>query len=231
MRTTTMDDAALYRLMSWLTPSFPVGAFSYSHGLETAVDAGLVADAEALEDWLATVLRHGGGWVDACLFHAAYARAHAEDWAGVDEVAARASAQRAAAELALESTAQGAAFLDAARAAWPHPALARLALRHARAIAYPVAVAVAAAAFEIPQRAAASAYLHAFAANLVSAGLRLIPLGQSDGQRVIAALMPAVGDCAAAAADVALDDIATAAPMADWCAMAHETQHVRLFRS
>jgi urease accessory protein len=224
-----MDDAALYRLMSWLSPSFPVGAYCYSHGLETAVDAGLVTDADSLEDWLATVLRHGGGRLDAGLFHAAYGRARANDWAGVDAVVAHAAAQRSAAELALETTAQGAAFLDAARAAWPHPWLARLALGHGHGIAHPVAVAVAAAAFDIPRRAAASAYLHAFAANLVSAGVRLIPLGQSDGQRVIAALMPVVGECAAA--EVPLDEIATAAPVADWCAMAHETQHVRLFRS
>ena len=226
-----MDDAALYRLLSWLSPAYPIGGYSYSHGLETSVEAGLVRDAGSLEDWVAVILRHGGGWVDACLFHAAYGRAHAADWDGVAEVIGHACAQRAAAELAFETTAQGAAFVAATQAAWPHPWLARLALRHGVDVPYPVAVAVACAVFAIPQHPAASAYLHAFAATIVSAGVRLVPLGQSDGQRLIAALLPAVAETAVASAEVALDDIATAVPVADWCAMAHETQHVRLFRS
>ena len=221
-----MDDAAFARLLAWLSPSFPVGAYSYSHGIETAVAEGMVSDVDDLIGWLVTLLLHGGGHVDACLFRAAYPVAGDEK--ALAGICAVGTAQRGAAELGLETTAQGAAFLTAVNGAWPHPWLARLA--GLASVPYPVAVAVACAAHRVPEQPGLHALLHAFAANLVSAALRLIPLGQSDGQRAIAALAPVVAE-AAAAAHPHIDRIATAAPIADWCAMAHETQYVRLFRS
>jgi urease accessory protein len=225
MTMTMTTDASLYRLMTWLSPAYPVGAYSYSHGIEYAVEVELVRDRETLCDWVAHAVAHGAGLTDAALLAAA--------WRGddLDEVCALANAWRGSAEMALESRAQGAAFLAATRAAWPHPALDELALRSRGEAALPVAVGVAAKAHGVALDATLTAYLHAFASNLVSAGMRLIPLGQTEGQRAIAALEPAITASARAALTTPLDEIGTASPMIDWCSMRHETQYTRLFRS
>jgi urease accessory protein len=218
-------EAALYRLMTWLSPAYPVGAYSYSHGIEYAVGTGLVRDRSTLVDWIEHAVRHGAGLGDAALLAAA--------WRGddLDQVATLAQSWRGSAEMALEASAQGAAFLATTRAAWPHPALDALALRRRGDVALPVAVGVATAVHGVTLDAALTAYLHAFASNLVSAGVRLTPLGQTDGQRAIAALQSAVADTARTARDTPLDEIGTAALMIDWCSIRHETQYTRLFRS
>jgi len=229
--TTGTPEAALYRLLTWLSPSYPVGGFSYSHGLEYAIEAGLVRDRASLTDWTATVLTSGAGRSDGALFAAAWQAAAIEDADTLDNIIELAAAWRGSAETALESSAQGTAFLATTRAAWPHPLLDRIALRHRGAIALPVAVAITAAAHCVPLESALAAYLHGFASNLVSAGLRAVPLGQSDGQRVLAELEPCVASAVAAALGTPLDAVGTAAPVIDWCSMRHETQYSRLFRS
>jgi urease accessory protein len=153
---------------------------------------------------------------------------------GLAEVAARAEAHRGTAELALEARAQGEAFLATCRAAWPHPFLDRWAeaLDAAeRKPAYAVAVGVATALADVPLGAALTAYLHAVAANLVSAGVRLVPLGQTDGQRCLAALEAVVRDAVAAALVRGPEDFGASALALDLLSMAHETQYTRLFRS
>ncbi len=222
-----MDEQALYPLMAWLSPAYPVGAYSYSHALEAAVEEGLVHDRGTLRDWLETLVSNGDGWVDACFFCQAYDTASAKDWPALTAVATQAQAQRPTPEIARESEAQGEAFLLATSRAWPHAWLDRL----PRPVAYPVAVAVACAAFAVPRQAGLVAYLHGFVANLASAGMRLVPLGQSDGQAVIADLAQTVHAAADRAPGVPLDEIASATPMVDWLSIAHETQYVRLFRS
>lgn len=230
MRSMTTD-AALYRLMSWLTPAYPTGAFSYSHGLEYAVAERLVHDRERLVGFVATATASGAGKSDGALLAAAWRAAAADDRDALDDIAALAAAWRGTAETALESRAQGAAFLATTRAAWPHPLLDALALEHRGELALPVAVGAAAAAQQVPLEATLTAYLHAFAANLVSAGVRLVPLGQSDGQRAIAALEATVAATADRVLKTPLERIGTAAPLIDWCSMRHETQYTRLFRS
>ncbi len=225
-----MDSRALLRLHGWLSPSFPVGAFSYSHGLEFAVEDGLVRDAGTLADWLSAILRYGNGRNEAIFFVAAW-RADGADRMAVAELAA---AYRGTSELGLESTAQGQAFLKTVRAAWPHRALDDRADRLSAAgivPVMPVAVAVVASMHGIDLRASLTLYLQAFAANLVSAAVRLIPLGQTDGQRVCARLEPVLIDAVDAALAADPDDIGTATPVVDWTSMQHETQHTRLFRS
>jgi urease accessory protein len=224
-------EGALYRLMTWLSPSYPLGAFSYSHGLEYAVETGLVRDRGALCGFVATAVSAGAGRSDGALLAAAWRATKAGDRAALDEVAELASAWRGTAETALESRAQGAAFLVTTRNAWPHPLLDALALRHRGEVALPVAVGVAAAAHEVPLAETLTAYLHSFTGTLVSAGVRLIPLGQSDGQRVIAALEPVIADAARVVLATPLEEIGTAAPVIDRCSMRHETQYTRLFRS
>jgi urease accessory protein len=227
---TTTTEAALYRLMTWLSPAYPLGAFSYSHGLEYAVEAGLVRDAAGLSAWVETALAAGAGRSDGALLAAAWRAERAKDAAALDELIELATAWRGTRETALESEAQGTAFLTTTRAAWPHPSLDRLAAT-GRPIALAIAVGSATSAHGIPLEPTLTAYFHAFAGNLVSAGVRLIPLGQTDGQRVIAALAEPVATAAGAALEAKLDEVGTAAPLLDWCSMRHETQYTRLFRS
>jgi urease accessory protein len=230
MRTSITTEAGLYRLLTWLSPAYPLGAFSFSHGLEYAVEAGTVGDAVALGRWIGTVLSSGAGRVDAALLAAAWRAVHAGDTAALDDVAERAGAWRGTAETALESAVEGMAFLATTRRAWPAEALDALA-RWPGPVALPVAVAVAAAAHGIALEATLIAYLHGFAANLVSAGVRLVPLGQSKGQALIAALEPEIAASSRRGRADRLDEIGTAAPLLDVASMRHETQYTRLFRS
>jgi len=221
----------LYRLMAWLSPAFPVGAFSYSSGIEWAVEAGDIKDACTLQDWLAVMLAEGGGFCDAVLFaHAARAAANI-DGESLRDVAELAAAFAPSKERHLETTAQGNAFVEAVRAAWPCSAIDRLGKVWTGPVAYPVAVAVAAAGHGIAVEPALAAYLQAVAANWVSAGVRLIPLGQTDGQRVLAALEAVVGAAARRALAASLDDLGSSAFRADLAGARHETQYTRLFRS
>ncbi|MFO1049744.1 MAG: urease accessory protein UreF [Geminicoccaceae bacterium] len=225
-------DAALFRLLAWLSPAYPVGAYTYSHGLEWAVEAGLLRDRAGLVAWLGTVLRSGGGWQDAVLLAHAHRAVAEDDDAGWRELRATAQAWTPTAELALETRAQGEAFATASLASWPDPAgrLARL-LDDGPGLTYPLAVAAVAAAHEVPLTLVLPAYLQAFAANLVSAAVRAVPLGQTDGQKALAALEPIVAEVALAARDCPLDDLGTSTLMVDLCSMRHETQYTRLFRS
>jgi urease accessory protein len=246
MRTgTAMDDTqtpfsgAQFQLLAWCSPAYPTGAFSYSHGMEWAVERGTVATPAGLLDFVGAVLERGGGWVDAVLFAHAWraARQPPVTWerdgrAQLRELAQLAAAFRATSETALESHQQGAAFLEVTRRAWPHPRLAAFAedLR-GRPIAQSVAVAVASAAHGIPLATAIQAFVQVIAANLVSAGARLIPLGQTDAQITIARLAPVVAATADRALTAAVDDLGTSAPALELCSMRHETQYTRLFRS
>ena len=236
MTTTTdkLTSAALYRLLNWLSPNFPVGAFAFSHGLEYAVEAGAVRDAEQLAQWLSGIVTFGAGRVDSGLLRAAWQAAGDGDDAALARSVERADALRGSAEMALESSAQGQAFLDGLTKAWPHPGLLswNAALgRAGRRPAYASAVGVAAALAAIPLRPTLLAYLNAFAANLVSATVRLVPLGQTDGQRVMATMEPIITAAVEAALARDADDLGSAALIVDWTSMQHETQYTRLFRS
>jgi urease accessory protein len=223
--------AALYRLMAWLSPAYPIGAFSYSSGIEWAVEAGDIKDAQTLRCWLAVMIGEGSGFCDAVFFVHAHRAI-----AGNDDKALRAAAELAAAfvpskERHLETTAQGRAFLEATRAAWPCPALARLDAAWPGEMALPVAVGTACAGHGIACAPALFAFLHALTANWISAGVRLIPLGQTDGQRVLAALEGDIAAAAARAPATPLDEAGSCALRADIAGMRHETQYTRLFRS
>ena len=226
----TITDDALTRLMAWLSPAFPVGAYAYSHGLEYAVEAQLVRDEASLARWVEGDIAFGAGRVDGAFFADAWRAVAASDERALGEVCDRAVAMRGTAELALESTQQGESFIRTLRETAPSEALARF----AKAIpihAYPTAVAIAAATSQIPLRPALLAYTHAFAANLVSAGVRLIPLGQMAGQRIIDGLRPAIVASTDAAMKQRSHETGSAAAMIDWASIKHETQYTRLFRS
>jgi urease accessory protein len=217
--------------MAWLSPAYPVGAFSYSSGIEWAVEAGDIKDADALRRWLAVMIADGGGFCDAVFFVHAHRAAAAEDDAGLRAVAELAAAFAPSKERHLETTAQGCAFVEATRAAWPCAALDRLLKIWDGPLAYPVAVGVATAGHGIAAEPALHAYLHALTANWISAGVRLVPLGQTDGQRVLAALEATITATASRALATPLEEVGGAAFRADLASMHHEAQYTRLFRS
>lgn len=227
----TETEHALYRLMSWLSPSYPVGAFSYSHGIEWVVETGRVSDADTLRAWVEDIVFQGGGWNDAVFFAHAWKAAHEESDEALGRVAELAVAFASSRERKLETCAQGDAFVSVTERAWPCEALARLRCAWDGPIAYPVAVAVTAAGHGIPMAPALTATLHAYASNLVSAGVRLIPLGQTDAQRIVAGLMDTIEDVVRRAPSVALDDVGGVSVSSDVAAMRHETQYTRLFRT
>ncbi len=260
MSKAALDDAGLYRLLAWLSPGFPIGAFSYSHGLEAAIETGAVRNRGTLQSWIGAVVTQGSGRIDADILCRAHRAAAAADIDALDAVNRRGLAYRATAELALESTAQGAAFLATCRAAWPDPflelwagagagsphppiadatgpTLSRTAGEGAErseageGVCHPAVVGAAAARAGIAVRPALLAYLQAMAANLMSAGLRLGIVGQTDGQRILAALEPAVLQAAGAAIARGPAEFGGATFAADLASMAHETQYTRLFRS
>ncbi len=214
-----IEPRAFLHLLTWLSPAFPTGAFAYSHGLEWAVAAGDVGDGESLRAWLATLLGDGSGRNDAILLRAAH-RASAAP-ARLDEIAALGAALAPAAERRAETLAQGAAFAKAA-VPWGGGSVAA---------PLPIVLGVLAARHGIGEEVAVIGYLHAFAANLISAGVRLIPLGQSAGLVVLAALEADILAIAAESRGQDLDDLGAACFRADIAAMRHETQYTRLFRS
>jgi len=211
----------LLRLLAWLSPAFPTGAYAYSHGLEWAVELGDIANGDTLRTWLADVLAYGSGRNDAILLRHSH-RAHTNA-ATLHDIAELAAALAPSRERRMETLDQGIAFIAAA-AAWHPPQLPPR-------VAYPVAVGALAGSHGIPEDVTTAAYLQSFAANLISAAVRLVPLGQSTGLRVLAALEPTILHTAATTRTAMLDDLGGCAFRSDLAAMRHETQYTRLFRS
>ncbi|WP_353645809.1 urease accessory protein UreF [Mesorhizobium sp. WSM2239] len=215
---------ALLRLMTWLSPAFPVGGFAYSHGLERAIHDGLISDRAELETWLAALLEAGSGWNDAMLFAEAWRRARSGS--DITDLAQLAEALAGSAERHTETMLQGGAFLAAA-SGWRHPVLQRL----PEDCPYCVAVGAVAGGHEIPLKDALAAWLQAFSSNLVQAAIRLGVTGQGGAMQTVAALEPLVVTTANRAARSTLDDLGSATFVSDVMAMKHETQYSRLFRS
>jgi urease accessory protein len=212
---------ALLRLMTWLSPAFPTGAFAYSHGLEWAIESYDVCNENNLAAWLTDIITCGTGRSDTILLRHAH-RAAAEP-AVLNEIADLAYASAASRERQSESLDQGKAFMLAA-AAWDVP-------EAPERIPYPVAVGAVAGAHRIPENATAAAFLQAFTSNLISAAVRLVPLGQTAGLRVLAGLEATILCTAEETKTATLDDLGGCAFRSDLAAMRHETQYTRLFRS
>jgi urease accessory protein len=226
-----MNLTGLYELMSWMSPSYPVGAYTYSHGIEHAVEEGFIGNVDDLSSWIADILEYGAGRNDAILFCEAYRAVQSDNLDRLCEVTELAFASRPTRELDLETSAQGRAFVLITERAFPSKALQELQQRWNGPIVYPIAVAAAAAGRNIPIDMALTGYLHGFVSNLVSAAVRLVPLGQTDGQLAVAALEKKSAEQVQAALFCTLDDLGSATLMVDWCSAKHETQYTRLFRS
>jgi len=225
---------ALLRQQSWLSPAFPTGSYSYSHGIEWAVEAGHIHGRESLEDWLEADLRYGSGRNEAIFFIEAWRCATEDDCEKLLEVAELAAAFRGTSEFALESSQQATACLATLRRVWPDRVVESLSeLLSERSVppALAVVLGTSAAGQRVPCGLALPAFLQSYAANLVTAAVRLIPLGQTDGQLAIAELEPAVLAASVQAEEAKIDDLGSAAFMVDLASASHETQYTRLFRS
>ena len=218
------DTASLQRLLTWLSPAFPVGAFAWSQGLETAIADGRVKLAADLKDWIGGSLAHGGLKTDAIIL--AHAHRAAGDAAQLQELADLSLALIAASERQMETALTGEAFAIAARA-WPSDVFARL----PQPCPYPVAVGAIAGAQGIGLGETLVGYLTAAVHSQASVAVRLVPLGQTAGLQVMAGLEPAIAALTETAAKATLDDIGGIAYAADIAQMRHETIGIRVFRS
>lgn len=221
--------SGLYRLLTWLSPGFPIGSFAFSHGLEAAAASGAVSDRETLQVWISGIVASGAGRIDADIFRDAHRASSAEDIRALMDANRRGVAFRATAETRLETTAQGEAFLATCRAAWPDPVLDSWA--EGEAVCYPAAVGAATAQAGIALDCALLGYLQGLASNLVSAGLRLGIVGQTDGQRILAALEPVIAAAVSGALTRERTSFGSATFAVELASMNHETQYTRLFRS
>jgi urease accessory protein len=221
---------ALLRLQSWLSPAFPTGSYSYSHGLEWAVEAERIHDRESLVDWLEADLSHGSGRNEAIFFVEGWRCAVDDDRAKLFEVAQLAAAFRGTSELALESSQQATACLSTLRKVWPDPVLDLFGEERIQPV-MAVVLGCRSAKEQIPALLALPAFLHSYVANLVIAGVRLIPLGQTDGQLAVAQLERAVLSASVQGAGATLEDLGSAGLMVEFTSIEHETQYTRLFRS
>lgn len=220
----TIDTQALLRLATWMSPAFPIGAFSYSGGLEQAIGDDLIADSAGLSEWLRLVVTNGSCWNDAVLLAAAYrASGDPAELRAANELAEALAGSR---ERHRETMLQGEAFLEAA-GNWPHPVFDFLTGN----VAYPVAVGAVAGAHRTGLEAALAAYLHGTVSNLVSVAIRCGVTGQKQGVAILAALEPVLAATAARTSSSTLDDLGSATIVADISALRHETMHSRLFRS
>lgn len=229
-----VSQVALLRQQSWLSPAFPTGSYSYSHAIEWAVEAGHIHDRESLVDWLEADLCYGSGRNEAIFFIEAWRSATDDDREKLLEIAKLAAAFRGTSEFALETSQQATACLATLRRVWPDPLIENLSeflseLRVAPVLS--VILGVRTARQTIPATLALPAFLQSYLANLVTAGVRLVPLGQTDGQLAIAELEPAVLAVAAQAEVATIHDLGSAAFMVDLASASHETQYTRLFRS
>jgi urease accessory protein len=224
--------AALYRMLVWFSPGFPIGSFSFSHGLEAAAESGAVCDRNTLQDWIGAILTWGSGRIDVDILRAAYRAAAADDIVALVDANCSGLAFRATSETRIETTAQGEAFLKTCCAAWPDPFLDRwFGALNGRSVCYAAAVGAATARAGVPLEWALTGYLQAMSSNLVSAGLRLGIIGQTDGQRILAAVELVICAAVAGALTRQSEAFGSATFAVELASMAHETQYTRLFRS
>ncbi len=226
-------------LLLWLSPAFPVGAFAYSHGLEWAVEAGDITNAATLANWLEGLMLYGSGRTDAVLLAAAWHGASQQDSARLGTVNELALALSPSRERHLETLSQGNAFMLAALASWPCAALDRLKATAPQGVAYPAALGAAMAGHDLALQPCVEAFCMGFLGNLVSAAVRLGPIGQTEAQKILVRLVAPVQTLAQDIAALPLDRqrqsldlcLGSCTLRFDIASLRHETQYSRLFRS
>jgi len=212
-------EARVLLLGQWLSPAYPVGAFAYSHGLEAAAAAGWVSDGAELKAWLEDVLLSGAGRSDALLIAASW---QATDRAALEEIDTIARAFAPSKERLFETDQQGRAFGTVTGAIWG---------RDLSGLSYPVALGAAAAHEDVHLNLTQQLYLQAFLSNLVAAGQRLLPVGQTEAQAILRRLTGLIPAVATDTQSGDLAELSSTAFLSDIASMQHETQHARIFRT
>lgn len=205
----------LMTLQAWFSPAFPTGAFSYSHGLEAAIQNKLVIDRQSLNGWISTLLRNGSGRTDLMFIKAAYE--------GNEEANKLCLALCAGKERLQETIELGQAFRHVVNSSYQTDL--------SDGLAYPVAVGLAARVNNLELTLTLQSYLQAFAANLISVGVRSIPIGQQAGQNCLVSLYPSIESVVSEVSKVSLDEVGSAALLSDVMAMQHETTSPRIYRT
>lgn len=225
---TTTADRRLARLLQLASPALPVGAFSYSQGLEAACEAGLVRDAASARAWIEDVLRGSVARMEAPVFLRLCAAWAAGDAGAVARWNDTFLASRESAELRAETAQMG---YSLRRLLVELGEAGAEALEAQEEIAFPTAFAFAVARWGIDPEQALVAYLWAWLENQAMAALKAVPLGQTDGQRLLLALGDELDGVAQAAATLADDELGNFMPRLALLSSRHETQYSRLFRS
>jgi urease accessory protein len=209
-----MGTDSLLMLLNWMSPTFPIGSFAYSHGLERAIADGRVKTQDDVEAWISDLLQNGSGWNDAVFF--------AQCWQTNPNDLALALA--GSAERFSETTQLGRNF-NIAAAVWTGE-------EHRETVmAYPVAAGLACCKMDVDQSSALSAFLQGYCAAMVSVAVRLVPLGQTSGLKVLRNLAPVIAATAKRAGNATLDDLGSTCIAAEIASMQHETLQPRIFRT
>jgi urease accessory protein len=212
----TPTDSKLITVMQWLSPAFPIGGFAYSHGLEWAINKGYVSNREELQKWVSDLLEYGSLKNDAILIKLVLKGSDPKE---INEIA---MALCPANERLSETQLQGSAFCKIMREVWS---------LEIDDLTLPIALALAAKNENIDQNLVVPAYLHSFCSNLISVAMRLIPIGQTDGQKTLRELSPLISDSVRAVAKSDKDDLGSACFLSDVSAMQHEYLQPRVFKT
>lgn len=221
------QDAALLSLLQLASPALPVGAYSYSEGLETLVEIGQIHDPDSLHHWLVQELHYGAIRLEAAVMLRAYNAVSVEDRHALNYWNRWLSAAKETAELREQSQQMGRALIRLLQEIRPQS------LAHAcdRPCNFAIAFGLAAADWQINDKAATLGYLHSWATNLINAGIKLIPLGQTAGQRLLLELHPNLSQAVQEVLNLGDDNLYSCGWGLALASMAHETQYTRLFRS
>ena len=226
-----MGNQQLSRLLQLASPTLPVGAYSYSQGLESAIEAGIVHDAASAQCWISDVLKISVASMEAPVLVRLQAAWQSNDFAAIDYWNAYFLASRESAELRAETVQMGYSLTRLLNELGDENALAFARLQRIEEPAFPTAYACAAAQWHIEPSAALIAYLWSWLENQVMAALKAVPLGQTAGQKLLLALGAQLETIAQAAAVRDDNDLGNFAPGLAMLSSRHETQYSRLFRS
>ncbi len=214
----TNTSLSYHKVMAWLSPGYPIGSFAYSHGLEIEIASGEISTRKDVEEWIESLLRNGSGWNDLVLFSQAYR----SDRNSLEEISDLAKALAPSRERYEETLALGYAFAKVT---------SQIMEKKCTGMPLPVVMGFKSKIENIPLEYVLPLYAHNFTANLISVGIRLIPLGQTEGQRALFNLFPVMEEMARAALAAKLTDLKNSCMLADIASMRHETLKTRIFRS
>jgi urease accessory protein len=229
MGTIPIDNTALLCLLQLASPALPVGAYSYSEGLETLIDTGTIENKQSLKHWLEQELRYGAIRLEAAVMVRAYNSAKLGDIEALSYWNNWLSAARETEELRSSSWQMGRSLIRLLLELQPQ--LAQSANVVGNPCNYAIAFGIAAAHWQIDLSAAILGYLHSWTTNLITAGVKLIPIGQTAGQQLLLEIHANLSSAAQEILALEDDDLNSCGWGLSLASMAHETQYTRLFRS